>query len=128
MTGNKTYSLALIAAGLALDAFVFRVIGIHQMLEIAFAAIAIASTRAGVKKIEVAANLIPPTWLSKMGGFLPGVKTHLATMFLILTAVLAFLSGNQGLFLTIIIITAALGISALRVAIKRVHDFITSRL
>lgn len=126
-TGTKTYLLVLIAIGLAVAAFVLDAINIFVLAEAVFGALAIGSTRAGVKKIEIATNLVPPTWATKAGITLPNIKTHLAVAALILTAALAFLSGQQGIILTAFIVAAALGVSALRVAIKRVQDYVTGR-
>lgn len=121
LTGSKTYLLCLIAIGIAVAAFVLRAVGINQMLEGVFAALAVASARAGVKKIEIATGLLPPTWAAKIGGFMPNTKTHLAVAFLILVAVLAWLQGEQGLILTAFVIAGALGMSALRAALARVQ-------
>lgn len=121
-TGKKTYALIAVAIGLAVAAFVLDSINIYLLFEAVFGALAIASTRAGVAKIEIAVNLMPGKWAS---GFLPGVKTHLAVVLLVLTAVLAFLNGAQGIILTAFIIAAALGVSTLRVAIQRVYKSVT---
>lgn len=124
LTGSKTYIIAAALIALALAAFVVRATGPNQTLEIIFAALALASMRAGVKKIEIAALIMPPTWVSKIGGLIPHTKTHLATAFMVLTAVLAWLTGEQGAVVTALVIAAAAGLSAVRQAIKRVHDFV----
>lgn len=126
-TGKKTYVLIAAAIGLAIAAFVLDRISIFLLFEAVFAALAVASTRAGVAKIEVAAHLVPGKWLDDVRGFLPNTKTHLAVAALILTAVLAFLSGEQGIVLTAFIVAAALGVSAVRVAINRVYQFVLQR-
>lgn len=126
--GNKTYLLIAAAIGCAIAAYVLNSINIFLLFEAIFAALAIGATRARIKKIEIAADLIPPTWATKAGITLPQIKTHLAVVLLIVTACLAFFAGKQGPVLTAFIIAAALGISALRVAIQRLHDFIKKRL
>ena len=128
LKGTKTYMLVAVAIGLALVAFLRDGINVFLFAEAIFAALAIGSVRAGVKKIEIATDLIPAAWATKAGITLPNIKTHLATAALVLTAVLAFMAGDQGLVLTGFIIAAALGISAVRVAIKRVQDYVRKRL
>lgn len=127
-TGKKTYVLIAAAVGLAIAAFVLDRISIFLLFEAVFAALAIASTRAGVAKIEIAAHLVPGKWLDDVHSFLPNTKTHLAVAALVLTAVLAFLSGAQGIVLTAFIVAAALGVSALRVAIQRVYEFVVRKI
>src|SRR3546814_4542011 len=66
-------------------------------------------------------TLFPYTTLfrsSKAGVTLPNVKTHLAVVLLILTAALAFMSGEQGPVLTGFIVAAAAGVSSMRHALR----------
>lgn len=126
--GNKTYLLVAVAIGCAIAAWVLNSISVFLLFEAVFAALAIGSTRAGIKKIELAADLVPRSWATKAGITLPNVKTHLAVVLLILTAFLAFMAGEQGPVLTGFIIAASLGVSALRHAIKRVQDYVSKRL
>lgn len=128
LKGTKTYLLVAIAIGCAIAAWVLNSISIFLLFEAIFAALAIGATRAGIKKIELAADLIPAAWATKAGFTLPNVKTHLAVLLLIVTAALAFLSGEQGPVLTAFIIAAALGVSSLRHALKRVQDYVSKRL
>ena len=128
LKGTKTYLLVAIAIGCAIAAFVLNSINVFLLFEAVFAALAIGSTRAGIKKIELAADLIPQAWASKAGVTLPNVKTHLAVVLLILTAALAFMAGEQGPILTGFIVAAALGVSAMRHALKRVQDYVSKRL
>lgn len=128
LKGTKTYLLVAIAVGCAIAAWVLNSISIFLLFEAIFAALAIGATRAGIKKIELAADLVPAAWATKAGFTLPNVKTHLAVLLLIVTAALAFLSGEQGPVLTGFIIAAALGVSSLRHALKRVQDYVAKRL
>lgn len=128
LKGTKTYLLVAVAIGVALFAFVTEGINIFLLFEAIFAVLAIGATRAGVKKIEIATDLVPPGWAEKAGITLPNIKTHLSVAALVLTAVLAFMAGEQGLILTGFIVAAALGVSSLRAALNRLQRAVEKRL
>lgn len=117
--GNKTYTLAAVAVGLALAGWLIGSLNIFHLFEAIFAALSIAATRAGIAKVELAGHMIPSKWLDESKLRLPYVKTHISVVLLIVTAWLALLSGNQGVVLTVAITVAAVGVSAVRAAIQQ---------
>lgn len=121
LTGIKTYILAALVALAAIIALFNGSIGLFVVGQTFAGAMTLASVRAAIKKLEVAAQVIPETYWSRMGGFIPGTKTYLSSAIVAGFAFAAWLFGEQSTILSAIIILTAIGIGTLRLAISRVQ-------
>lgn len=120
LKGFKTLIAAALVIIGALIGLFSGTLPVNVFLETVFGALNLASLRDAVKKVEVLVGVKVPPMLLKWS-FLPNLKTYLTAAFVVLTAVLAYMNGEQSMAATIAVISAAIGSSTLRRAIQRVQ-------